>query len=236
MSDELVIRRRSARSSPLRSRRVGTALDTPLTAGAPAVAYPGLPDHDTRSRASSLASAAFSTLLHASIVGSLLLLAWFAPVIEEVVIPVQLIHEEIVAAKPDDKPAPAPKALAERRAVEFAPQAQALKPQIVNPTVVARAAPALSAERIQMDQVAAVVAPKQITQTTVTVEHAAAIQSVVPAQAAKVDLGAAAAPAPWAGSGRAARAAGRRPRPASRRRAPGRRRRRWRTDRRRRGR
>jgi hypothetical protein len=195
MSEELVIRRRSSRGSPMRSRRVGAALDAPLAAGAPAVAFPGIPEHEDRGRASALVSGAFSTLLHASLVGGLLLFAWFAPTLEEEVIPVQLIHEEIPAAKPDNQAAPAPKALAERRASQFAPQAQALQPQIVNPTVIARAAPALSAEKLQMDQVAAVAAPKQIAQTQVTVEHAAAIQSVVAAQAAKVDLGAAAAPA-----------------------------------------
>jgi hypothetical protein len=196
MSDELVIRRRSARSSPLHSRRIGAALDAPLPAAAPAVAFPGIPEAEAVRRGSAWASGAVSALLHAAGVGVLLLLAWVAPVVEEEIIPVQLIKEELPqAAEPDNKPAPAPKALAERRASQFAPQAQALQPQIVNPTVVARAAPALSAERIEMNQVAAVVAPKQITQTTVTVEHAAAIQSVVTAQAAKVDLGAAAAPA-----------------------------------------
>jgi hypothetical protein len=200
MSDELVIRRRSASASPMRSRRIGTALDAPATSAAPAVAFPGIPDEgESRRGASALASGAFSTLLHASVVGMFLLFAWLAPQVEEEIIPVQLIREEIEqerpAPEPDNEPAPAPKALAERRASTFAPQAQALQPQIVNPTVVARAAPALSAQRIEMNQVAAVVAPKQITQTTVTVERAAAIQSVVSAQAAKVDLGAAAAPA-----------------------------------------
>ena len=195
MSDELVIRRRSARSSPLRSRRVGAALDAPLAAGVPADAFPGLPEPAARGKGSAGASGALSALLHASIVAGLLLLAYVTPVIEEEVIPVQLIHELPQVPKPDNEPAPAPKALAERRAAQFAPQAQALQPQIVNPTVIARAAPAVSAERIEMNQVAAVVAPKQIAQTAVTVEHTAAIQSVVAAQAAKVDLGAASAPA-----------------------------------------
>jgi hypothetical protein len=136
-------------------------------------------------------------LLHAGVIGALLLLAWLAPpIVEEETIPVQLLHElPVPAKKPDDQPAPAPKALAERRAAAFAPQAQALQPQILNPSVIARAAPAIQAQRIEMNAVASVAAPRQITQTHVTVEHAAAIQSAVPAQASQVDLGAAVAPA-----------------------------------------
>jgi hypothetical protein len=197
MNDALVIRRRSRKHSPLHARRIGAVLDAPQGAApANAVPFPGIPETPSRRRASALASGAFSTLVHAALVGGLLLLAWYAPTLEEEVIPVQLIHEVVIPEKkPDDQAAPAPKALAERRAVDFAPQAQALQPQILNPTVVARAAPVMSAERLQMDQVAAVAAPKQITRAQVSVEHAAAIQSAVPVQASKVDLGAVAAPA-----------------------------------------
>jgi hypothetical protein len=203
MSEQLVIRRRSAHASPMRACRVGLALDAPGGAPAPAAEFPGIPDHEAADRRSALAGGLVSAVLHASMLGLLLLAAWVTPQIEEEVIPLQLIkdepepeiEQEVVVPEPDNQPAPAPKALAERRAATFAPQAQALAPQIVNPTVVARAAPAVSAERIEMNQVAAVVAPKQITQTSVTVERTAAIQSVVAAQASKVDLGSAAAPA-----------------------------------------
>ncbi|MFI5316331.1 MAG: TonB C-terminal domain-containing protein, partial [Myxococcota bacterium] len=103
--------------------------------------------------------------------------------------------EEKVEAKPEPAPAPAPKALAERRSLDFAPQAQAVAPQIVNPTVIQQAAPTLAAQKIQMNAVAAVVAPKDISHATVVAERAVAIDSVATAQVAKVDLGAAAAPA-----------------------------------------
>ncbi|NIU80493.1 MAG: hypothetical protein GWN71_45275, partial [Gammaproteobacteria bacterium] len=63
---------------------------------------------------------------------------------EEEIIKVQLIREIPVQA-PD--PAPARRAIAERRSVNFSPAAQAVAPQVVNPRVVAQAAPAVSAER-----------------------------------------------------------------------------------------
>jgi len=203
MSDPFVIRRRAAHASPMRTRRIGAVLDAVGGAPATAVEFPGIPDHAAADRKSALAGGLLSALLHASLLGLLLLAAWVAPEIEEELIPLQLIKEkiepeieqEVAVPEPDNQPAPAPKALAERRSATFAPQAQAVAPQIVNPTVVARAAPALAAERIEMNQVAAVVAPKQITQTSVTVERTAAIQSIVSAQASQVDLGTAAAPA-----------------------------------------
>lgn len=209
MSEEFVIRRRGAHTSPMRARRVGLALDAPGGVAAPPAEFPGIPDHAAADKRSAFASGLVSALLHASLFGLVLLAAWVAPKVEEEIIPLQLVKEapepepvvkpeieqEVVAPEPDNQPAPAPKALAERRSATFAPQAQAMAPQIVNPTVVARAAPAVAAERLEMNQVAAVVAPKQITQASVTVERTAAIQSVVAAQASKVDLGSAAAPA-----------------------------------------
>jgi hypothetical protein len=61
--------------------------------------------------------------------------------------------------------------------------------------VVAQAAPQLSAQKLEMNQVAAVVAPQNISQATVVAERVTAVNSVAVAQTAKVDLGSAAAPA-----------------------------------------
>ena len=72
--------------------------------------------------------------------------------IEEQIIPVQILKDEPpAAARPE--PAPAPKALAQRRNLPFAPAVQAVQPQIVNPRIIAEAAPAVSAEALEMDAV-----------------------------------------------------------------------------------
>jgi hypothetical protein len=99
------------------------------------------------------------------------------------------------APKPVAEPAPAPKALAERRSLNFNPSAQAVKPQVVNPTVIAKAAPAVAAERLEMDTLNPVAAPKQISRTPLAVEAVQAAPSVVAARPSRVDLGAAGGPA-----------------------------------------
>jgi TonB family protein len=157
------------------------------------------------SRAATVKSGAISAALHAALFGLLLWLAWMTPAIREEILPVQLIREEPpkpIAKREEPKPepipepvaepAPAPKALAERRSMDFAPQAQAVAPQIVNPTVVAQASPQQNAQKIEMNQVAAVIAPQNISQATVVAERVTAVNSVAVAQTAKVDLGAAA--------------------------------------------
>ena len=70
--------------------------------------------------------------------------------------------EPVPVPEPALEPAPAPKALAERRSMDFAPQAQAVAPQIVNPTVVAQASPQLNAQKLEMNQVAAVVVGRHV--------------------------------------------------------------------------
>lgn len=206
MTQPLRIQRRHGRS-PMHTRRIGAA----FRAGTPAARrepFPGMNLEVAKTRAESVRSATISAALHALLLLLLLALAYLTPTIREEILPVQIIKEqapppppppveEQVEAKPEPKPepAPAPKALAERRSLDFAPQAQAVAPQIVNPTVIQQAAPSLAAQKIQMNEVAAVVAPKDIAHATVVAERAVAIDSVATAQVAKVDLGAAAAPA-----------------------------------------
>jgi hypothetical protein len=98
-------------------------------------------------------------------------------------------------AKREPAPAPAPKALAERRSVQFAPQAQAIQPQVVNPTVIARAAPAVAAPRLDVNTVSSVTAPREIASAPLAVESVQAAPSPVAAVVSKVDLGATGAPA-----------------------------------------
>jgi hypothetical protein len=193
VSEELVIRRRRAQGSPLHARRIGVALYAQARPGAPAIPFPGLPGPAAGERRDALWSGALSTLLHAAAVAALVVLAWQAPVIQEEVFPVQLLKDAPPPAReqPDEEPAPAPKALAERRA-DFAPRAQALAPQVINPTVITRAAPVVNAERIEMNAIAQVLAPRVISAARVVVERASAVQSVVGAEASKVDTTAAA--------------------------------------------
>lgn len=98
-------------------------------------------------------------------------------------------------ARPKPAPAPAPKALAERRSLTFAPQAQAIQPQVVNPTVIARAAPAVEAPKLDMKTVSSVTAPREISSAPLAVESVQAASSPVAATPSRVDLGAAGAPA-----------------------------------------
>src|SRR5882672_3121120 len=205
MTQPLRIQRRHAHS-PMRTRRIGAA----FRAGTPAgrrEPFPGMNLEVARTRGESFRSGTISAALHAALLLLMLVVAYLTPDIREEILPVQIIREqappppppveETVEAKPEPKPepAPAPKALAERRSLDFAPQAQAVAPQIVNPTVIQQAAPSLAAQKIQMNEVAAVVAPKDIAHATVVAERAVAIDSVATAQVAKVDLGAASAPA-----------------------------------------
>ena len=127
-----------------------------------------------------------------------MILASLAPVIEEVIIPVQILKDEPPPPK-QEEPAPAPKALAERRSLDYAPAVQAVQPQIVNPRVVAEAAPAVSAEVLQMDAVSSVVAPKQINRAATVVERVSAVNSIVAARASAVDVGSACR-ARWCGA------------------------------------
>jgi hypothetical protein len=125
-------------------------------------------------------SGAASLLLHLGVLGALLLFAWLAPpdLIEEL-LPVELV-------RPDDTtPAPAPRAIAEHRAA-FAPAAQAVAPQIVNPDVVARAQPAVAAQALQFDSVSPVAAPTEVARRVVETQHVQAMRSVTAATTSPV--------------------------------------------------
>jgi TonB family protein len=151
-----------------------------------AFAYPGYaePDDAARTRAFLTGSA----LVHGAGFAVLLLIASLAPVIEEHVIPVQLLKEEPPPPPPPDEPAAAPKALAQRRNLPFAPAVQAVAPQIVNPRIIAEAKPAVAAEALQMDALGATAAPTEIQARTLVVEHVSVVNSAVRAVASPVDV------------------------------------------------
>jgi hypothetical protein len=192
MSEELSIRRRRARRSPMRRHRVGASLAAGGAARA-SIPFPGIHFEDAESTRSRWISGSLALLLHAGVVGGMLAFAWLAPEeLKEELIPVRLLNER-PAEKTD--PAPAPRAIAERRSAVFAPQPQAVQPQIVNPQVVARAAPQVAASKIEMNAVGQVAAPREVTRSAVVVDKVSAVQSVAQAQQGRVDVQATAGPA-----------------------------------------
>jgi TonB family protein len=163
----------------------------PARGGVLVSAYPGYATPDPEGTKRRLATGLLAALLHFGALGFLFLMAALAPELTEELIPVQLIKEE-----PAPEPAAAPKALAERRPLPFNPQVQAVMPQIVNPHVIAEAAPAIQAEALQMDAVSSVTAPTQIASAqAVVVERVSAVNSIAKATASAVDVTGVAAPA-----------------------------------------
>ena len=162
----------------------------PALAGA--LAYPGYdePDDAARTRAFLTGSA----LVHAAGFAVLLILASLAPMIEEHVIPVQLLKEEPPPPPPPDEPAAAPKALAMHRNLPFAPAVQAVAPQIVNPRIIAEAKPAVAADALQMDALGASAAPTDIQARTLVVDRVSVVNSAVRAQVSPVDVSSATGP------------------------------------------
>jgi TonB family protein len=168
----------------MRTRRVGAAFALAAAASAPEdVPIEFWEPEGNRRRLGSLSAAIF---LHGGALAILVFLASLAPMIDEMIIPVSLIRDE-----PDaPEPAPAPRALAERRSRHYAPAMQAVAPQIVNPHVIAEASPAIEAKTLDMDAVSSVAAPTQITRTSpVVVGRVSAVRSIATARASKVDVG-----------------------------------------------
>jgi len=142
--------------------------------------------HIPDSGKSTLATGTLSAAIHVGIVALLLIIAALKPEVVEEIIPVQLMKER-------PKP-PARKALAERRKLDFAPALQAAQPQIVNPRVIAEAAPAIDAQALQMDAVSAAQAPTQIARSSVSVDRVSAVGSVAGFRPTSVDVSGSAGP------------------------------------------
>ncbi|MBW2493299.1 MAG: TonB C-terminal domain-containing protein [Deltaproteobacteria bacterium] len=139
---------------------------------------------------STLATGSISAAINLGAIGLLFLLAALNPEVVEEIIPVQLLREEMPKA-----PAPARRALAERRKLDFAPAMQTVQPQIVNKRVIANAAPAIDAEMLQMDSLNAAAAPTQVKRSAIDVDRVSAISAVGGYQASKVEVNQAAGPA-----------------------------------------
>ena len=178
------------RSKSKRTRcRVDTAFLQAATVGGVAPDFP-MDFHDPDEGKSKLATGGISTAIHLGIIGLLFLFASLNPEIVDEIIPVMLLREE--APKP---PAPARRALAERRKLDFAPAMQTVQPQIVNKRVIAEAAPAINAEMLEMDSLNAAAAPTQVKRSAIDVDRVSAIGAVGGYQASKVEVNHAAGPA-----------------------------------------
>jgi len=155
----------------------------PLQGARAAYAYPGMDTIESEDSRRPLVTSFLAALLHLSILGILIYLASLAP-IQEVLIPVQLLKETV---ETPDAPAPAPKALAERRMANFSPQVQSVAPQIINPRVIA-AARVVKAEALEMDTLDPARAPTQIDRQLMNVERVERIESIVAARVQAVDI------------------------------------------------
>jgi TonB family protein len=195
MSQQLRLKPRKSRRNPKATHRLAVAFDpAAASAGAAGGEFPGVLDHEREDSRRTWLTGGAAAALHLGSLAALMLVASFAPQVAEQIIPVQILKEE-VAPEPND-PAPAPKALAERRLPNFAPQVQTIAPQIVNPRVIADASPAVSADALQMDAVSSVVAPTQISRSSApVVERVSVVNSPIAGRASKVDVQAVGGPA-----------------------------------------
>jgi hypothetical protein len=191
--------------------RIGAAA---RSGGAPRFAFPGIEFSKPANARRRTAASAFAILVHASAIGLLFAMAWLVPPpVKEEPIPIQLVElpkpppppppvvakvepppapraapAPIPVPKPP-APAPAPKALAERRSTNFAPSAQSVTPQVINPSVIAKASPAVDTKSLQSS------APREIQASSVAVQAVQAVTNVAAPTPTQVDIGAAAAPA-----------------------------------------
>jgi len=207
----LSIRRRVGRPSPLRDLRIG---DAARSGRAPSIAFPGIAFPEPRNGWRRALASALAIAAHVSVIGALFAIAWIAtPPEKDEPIPIQLIQVKPppppppppiakveppptpratpapLPKPPPPAPAPAPKALAERRSVNFAPSAQTISPQIVNPSVIAKAAPSVDTKSMQSS------APREIQSSAVAIQAVQAVTNVAAPTPTQVDIGTAGAPA-----------------------------------------
>ena len=207
----LSIRRRVGRPSPLRDLRIG---DAARSGRAPSIAFPGIAFPEPRNGWRRTLASALAIAAHVSVIGALFAIAWIAtPPEKDEPIPIQLIQVKPppppppppiakveppptpkatpapLPKPPPPAPAPAPKALAERRSVNFAPSAQTVSPQIVNPSVIAKAAPAVDAKSMQSS------APREIQSSALAIQAVQAVTNVAAPTPRQVDIGTTGAPA-----------------------------------------
>ncbi len=184
-----ILRRRKPRH---RGPVLRAAFEKPAGGAVLRVAYPGYTSPDDEGNKRTVLSGGLAAALHLSALGTLILFASLAPIVEEQILPVQLLKDEPL---PLDEPAPAPKALAQRRNLPFAPAVQAVQPQIVNPRIIAEARPAIVAEAIEMEAVGTSAEPTRIDHRATVVERVSPVNAAVRARVSSVDVAAVGSPA-----------------------------------------
>lgn len=182
--DLLVVRRRRSRARPSQRLRIAAAASGPLPAGAATGEVPELaiPEYD-RGHGRAWAGAV-SIAVHGGLVGALLAAAWLAPPeTEEQVFKIERIEEEIVT----EEPAPAPKVVAESRGA-YDPAPMAKPAQVASPAVVKPARAAKRAEKLDVETVNPVEAPREVKRAARSVEQARTYQSAAQATPSEVEV------------------------------------------------
>lgn len=186
-SSWIVTRRRKPARTPMRRCRIGG----PAAAGAAGGGgsfdpedFPAEVMPEPEGGRAKLVSTAISVLLHASLAGGLLLAAWLAPpeMVEEII---EITRLQDLQEPAREEAAPAPRVIAESSG-RFDPAPMALAPQVVNPAVVKRAAPAVAARKLDVETVSPVQAPREVERATRVVEQARAYESRASASASPV--------------------------------------------------
>ena len=178
-----VYRREKKARGPMRSRKLGTRLDSTAGAAAAAADFPGLDLDGPDNARGRTVSTTLSLLLHGALLGALFLAAYLAPVEEiEELIELQRAPDEVAK----EEPAPAPRVVRERASPVFDPSKMAVAPQVVNPVVIQKRAPVVSAPKVDVQNVNTVQAPQQIARAATVVEQARAYHSPVQVTASPV--------------------------------------------------
>lgn len=176
--------RKPGRASPIKALSLGKISTAVAIPGGSANHFPGieLPESDKiRDR---LVSATLSILLHAGLIGALLLTTLLMPQeLEERIFKLTKFEERVV----ETQPAPAPRVIAESRAT-FRPAPMAVAPQVPSPAVVQKAVTVINKPKLEMATVAKVQAPKEVERTTQVVEKARAFQSRVQVTASPLEF------------------------------------------------
>jgi len=189
MGERFVVRRRRPQHGRMHAPRMSSAA---LAIAAPAGVFPGTAMPEPAGARERVVSSGLSILIHALIVAAIALAAYLAPqVIEEQLTMVTRVDD---APDTDSSGSPRPRAIAESSG-KFAPAPMALQAHVINPAVIqARAANIAAAQQINIENIAAVAAPREIVHTSApTVEAARAYQSIAAVSATAVDTNAAAA-------------------------------------------
>ncbi len=186
MSQQFRFKPRKRHRNPKATHKLRSAFDVAAAAaGGGQIEFPGIAVHDPEDSRRTWITGGAAAAFHLGILAIMIFLASLAPEIQKI-IPVTLLPNQPEAK---EEPAPAPKVLAERRLANFSPQIQSVAPQIINPRVIAAAAPSIHAQTLQMDSVSAVRAPRQISRSNVpVVERIGVVTSPIAARASTVDV------------------------------------------------